>query len=249
MLEFPHAGQTAYLVGSGAGRACARWPSIAGGFDFALGILGLPRPWAYGIPWAATWALLHQEIIDGEDNSNNRFAVGQRLNQDWAQSGPLGGPAHMDLPDLPPKKTVTYDQGLREWRRFEALDDPVTETEKRISALGLCSLAETGLCRVCWVSIPYGHCPLARPSAYGANHWPFGPLRRRIPPLCLRRFIRPSTTLIIQPRCPASAGHGTGIGGPDLPAGSIAINLRMILIFVGGRLAAVHEMDKALSTA
>jgi len=56
---------------------------LLAGFDFSFAYpagfaarLGLD-----GAPWLAVWRLLAREIVDGEDNQNNRFAVAAELNR------------------------------------------------------------------------------------------------------------------------------------------------------------------------
>lgn len=92
------------------------------GFDFPLGypegfarrLTGLPRA-------AAVWAWLAGAITDGPDNRNNRFAVAAAINRALGGPGPFWGrPAHLDLPDLPARKTIDYAAlGLAERRQVE----------------------------------------------------------------------------------------------------------------------------------
>ena len=96
---------------------------LLAGFDFAF---GYPRGFAAalglsGVAWAATWKHLAALIEDGPRNQNNRFRVADDLNRRLGLRAVFWGrPAHLDLPYLPARKTVTYDQGLSEWRAFEA---------------------------------------------------------------------------------------------------------------------------------
>ncbi len=96
---------------------------LLAGFDFAF---GYPRGFAAalglkGTPWAATWVHLAALIEDGRRNQNNRFQVANDFNRRLGSRAVFWGrPAHLDLPYLPARKTVIYDQGLNEWRAFEA---------------------------------------------------------------------------------------------------------------------------------
>jgi precorrin-8X/cobalt-precorrin-8 methylmutase len=65
------------------GAELAAGRSVLAGFDFPFGYprgfaarLGLPAP-----SWRAVWQLLADELADGPDNANNRFAVAAALNQ------------------------------------------------------------------------------------------------------------------------------------------------------------------------
>ncbi|MBI3514333.1 MAG: cobalamin biosynthesis protein CbiG [Proteobacteria bacterium] len=61
---------------------CAGRRLIAGfdfSFAYAAGFAG--RLGLTGEPWRAVWKLLAREIVDSEDNANNRFAVAAALNQ------------------------------------------------------------------------------------------------------------------------------------------------------------------------
>ena len=97
---------------------------LLAGFDFAF---GYPRGFAdalglKGRPWEAIWALFYDEIQDAPTNANNRFEVAQRFNRRLGDQAPFWGrPKHLNLPDLPARKQVTYDKGLSEWRLFERL--------------------------------------------------------------------------------------------------------------------------------
>ncbi len=111
---------------------------LLAGFDFAF---GYPRGFAQalglrGVPWDATWRYFAKLIQDAPNNKNNRFQVADALNQQLgAQAVFWGRPAHLDLPNLPARKTVRYDQGLVEWRAFEALGRARVQGKRRISGM------------------------------------------------------------------------------------------------------------------
>lgn len=93
------------------------------GVDFSLGYptgtsaaLGLS-----GVPWRATWELLHDLVVDRENNSNNRFDVASALNRrvGTQRPGPFWG--------CPPARATTWltstkvpSDPLPQWRAVEA---------------------------------------------------------------------------------------------------------------------------------
>ncbi|MEM7508396.1 MAG: precorrin-8X methylmutase [Pseudomonadota bacterium] len=84
-----------------AERAAGR--RVLAGFDFPF---GYPRGFAEqltGEPHAlAVWDWLAREVIDGPDNSNNRFDVAEKINDHFDGTGPFWGrPAHWDHPGVP----------------------------------------------------------------------------------------------------------------------------------------------------
>lgn len=94
------------------------------GFDFPM---GLPTGFAArltGTPAAtAVWDWLHQHIVDGPDNANNRFEVADQVNRLMDGGGPFWGrPAGTNLAHLPATKAVDYATlGLTERRAVERL--------------------------------------------------------------------------------------------------------------------------------
>ncbi|WP_299646235.1 molybdopterin-binding protein [uncultured Jannaschia sp.] len=87
-------------------------------FDFAMGFpAGLAAHLTGRSEALALWDWLAEQIEDGPDNANNRFAVGQAINRSLPGTGPFWGrPAHLDLPDLPPTRAVV-DHPLTAMRR------------------------------------------------------------------------------------------------------------------------------------
>lgn len=120
------------------GRHLTLGARLLAGFDFAF---GYPRGFARalgleGVPWSATWQRLSVQIEDAPNNHNNRFQVADGLNRQLGPMAPFWGrPAHLDLPNLPAKKTVRYDQGLAEWRAFEAKGRTKVSGKRRISGM------------------------------------------------------------------------------------------------------------------
>lgn len=96
------------------------------GFDFPM---GYPAGFAARLTGhqsaQSVWAWLHDHITDADDNSNNRFDVAARMNRliGGNSGGPFWGrPAHLQLADLPMRKTVDYAAlGLTERRRVETV--------------------------------------------------------------------------------------------------------------------------------
>lgn len=94
------------------------------GFDFAFGYptgfaaaLGLT-----GRPWKSTWKYLERALIDSPNNENNRFEVANAINKQLGDKAVFWGRPHqLNLPFLPTKKNICYDNGIKEWRQFEAL--------------------------------------------------------------------------------------------------------------------------------
>ncbi len=94
------------------------------GFDFAFGYprgmgaaLGLD-----GLIWRKTWERLGRDLIDGEDNANNRFAVAADINRTcFDGEGPFWGypPAHEGrYPGLPFRKPTRYGVAYPPERRL-----------------------------------------------------------------------------------------------------------------------------------
>lgn len=105
---------------------CAEITSGAGrlliGFDFPM---GYPQGFAIQLTGTASavsvWQWLAKNLEDAADNRNNRFALAARINRQLGATGPFWGrPQHMNLPDLPARKTVDYAAlGFAERRRVE----------------------------------------------------------------------------------------------------------------------------------
>ena len=70
------------------------------GFDFSF---GYPTGFASavageGAGWSEVWSLLSDELIDGDDNSNNRFEVAAELNRSLDGEGPFWGHPGREAP-------------------------------------------------------------------------------------------------------------------------------------------------------
>ncbi|WP_102109047.1 gephyrin-like molybdotransferase Glp [Oceaniglobus roseus] len=97
---------------------------VLAGFDFPF---GYPRGFAERVTGSrdplALWDWLARAIEDREDNSNNRFEVAAALNAMFPDHLPFWGrPAHLDLPDLSPRKDrAHYDERLAERRAIETV--------------------------------------------------------------------------------------------------------------------------------
>lgn len=94
---------------------------VLAGFDFPFG-------WPRGLARAVTgddaalglWAWLAEAVEDAPDNSNNRFAVAERLNAMLPGVGPFWGrPATADHPGVPEKGRARDGHGLPERRLVE----------------------------------------------------------------------------------------------------------------------------------
>jgi molybdopterin molybdotransferase len=94
---------------------------VLAGFDFPF---GYPRGFARAVTGSddplGLWQHLAQRIEDGDDNSNNRWAVAAALNDCFPRVGPFWGcpPTHHDL-RLPHKGSLRSFKGLPERRRVE----------------------------------------------------------------------------------------------------------------------------------
>ena len=91
------------------------------GFDFAF---GYPASFSKGVTFSSNpfsiWEYLNHEVIDGEDNSNNRFEVAQGLNSKFDGLGPFWGcPQNLYLDGLPHKGNDRSSHGLSEFRLCE----------------------------------------------------------------------------------------------------------------------------------
>lgn len=91
------------------------------GFDFPF---GYPAGFAAKVTGrssaVAVWGWLEREIIDGDDNANNRFEVAANLNARFPGLGPFWGrPAHIDAKSVPEKGTHRGGHGLPERRAVE----------------------------------------------------------------------------------------------------------------------------------
>jgi precorrin-8X/cobalt-precorrin-8 methylmutase len=92
------------------------------GFDFALGYPEgfAARMFKPGSSWRAVWGAISEEIVDDDDNGNNRFPAAARLSERAGMSpGPFWGcPADRAVGALRATKPATF-MGLPEFRLAE----------------------------------------------------------------------------------------------------------------------------------
>ncbi|WP_054008983.1 hypothetical protein [Cypionkella psychrotolerans] len=101
--------------------------SLLIGCDFPM---GYPKGFAARLTGTASaravWAWLAEHIEDAPNNGNNRFQIAAQINRQFATAtskGPFWGrPASLNLPDLPPTKSINYNVlTLPERREVETL--------------------------------------------------------------------------------------------------------------------------------
>ena len=93
---------------------------VLAGFDFAFGYpQGLARALAPDADWRDVWAYMHDNLVDGPDNANNRFDVAAGLNRLFDGQGPFwGNGLSRDIPDLPRRKPQGWGDELPMNRRL-----------------------------------------------------------------------------------------------------------------------------------
>lgn len=91
------------------------------GFDFGFGYPpGFAERLTGRAEALAVWDWLDEQITDGPDNANNRFAVAARINTQFDGTGPFWGcPAGVNLPGLPAKGNLRHGHGLSDRRAVE----------------------------------------------------------------------------------------------------------------------------------
>jgi len=93
---------------------------VLAGFDFAFGYpAALARALAPDADWRTVWTYLHDHLVDGADNANNRFSLAAGLNGLFDGQGPFwGNGLSRDIPDLPRRKPQGWGDTLPENRRL-----------------------------------------------------------------------------------------------------------------------------------
>lgn len=139
------------------------------GFDFPMGYpAGFAARLTGHAAASAVWHWLADQISDGPDNRNNRFAIAAAINRQFGGGPFWGRPATLDLPDLPPRKTVDYARlGLPERRRVEQAVPRAQPVWKLFTTGSVGSQSLMGLPMIARLA--------ARP---GISVWPFHPPAR-----------------------------------------------------------------------
>ena len=93
---------------------------VLAGFDFAFGYPeGLSHALAPDADWRHVWAFMHENLMDGPDNANNRFDMAALLNRRFDGQGPFwGNGLSRDIPDLPRRKPQGWGDNLPLNRRL-----------------------------------------------------------------------------------------------------------------------------------
>jgi precorrin-8X/cobalt-precorrin-8 methylmutase len=93
---------------------------VLAGFDFAFGYPeGLSHALAPDADWRHVWAFMHENLMDGPDNTNNRFDMAAALNRRFDGQGPFwGNGLSRDIPDLPRRKPQGWGDNLPLNRRL-----------------------------------------------------------------------------------------------------------------------------------
>jgi len=84
------------------------------GFDFAFGYpQGFSKALGPQADWRDVWALIASEVVDNDDNSNNRFDAAAKLNTMFQTEGPFwGNGLKRDIVGLPRKKPIGWGDTL-----------------------------------------------------------------------------------------------------------------------------------------
>lgn len=111
---------------------------VLAGFDFAFGYpAGLARALGQGADWRTVWAYLHDHLIDGPDNANNRFDLAAVLNARFPGDGPFwGNGLARDIPGLPRRKPTGWGEHLPQNRRLADTLAPGAQEVWKLSGAG-----------------------------------------------------------------------------------------------------------------
>lgn len=121
------------------------------GFDFAFGYpQGFSKALGPQADWRDVWALIADEIVDGDDNSNNRFDTAAKLNAMFETDGPFwGNGLSRDIAGLPRKKPTGWSDTLpANKRRAETCATNAQEVWKLSGAGSVGGQALTGIAQL-----------------------------------------------------------------------------------------------------
>ncbi len=121
------------------------------GFDFPFGYPAGTAQRIAGTPdWSALWGVIHERIIDRDDNFNNRFEVAGRMNREELADAPMfwARPTSQVIPGLQPTKPVPYPTLLDEFRVCEKRAQPAQPVWKLTYAGSVGGQTLTGMARL-----------------------------------------------------------------------------------------------------
>lgn len=116
---------------------------------------------------SALWQWFARNVVDRDDNSNNRFALADRINETLGGTGPFWGRPHrLNLSSLPEKGTDRRNQPFAEKRMVEVLEPKAQSVWKLYTTGSVGSQAMLGIARLARLRHRFGSdCAV----------WPFEP--------------------------------------------------------------------------
>ena len=146
--------------------ALARGEVFFLGFDFSFGYpMGFVPAVTGQADAKSIWHYFKRHVQDGQDNSNNRFAVADQINARLSGVGPFWGcPANQQFDHLPHKGSARRDHGFGEYRATEIASKTAQSSWKLFTTGSVGSQAILGMTYLAKLMDRYGA---------AAHFWPF----------------------------------------------------------------------------
>ena len=146
--------------------ALARGEVFFLGFDFSFGYpMGFVPAVTGQADAKSIWHYFKRHVQDGQDNSNNRFAVADQINARLSGVGPFWGcPANQQFDHLPHKGSARRDHGFGEYRATETASKTAQSSWKLFTTGSVGSQAILGMTYLAKLMDRYGA---------AAHFWPF----------------------------------------------------------------------------
>ena len=146
--------------------ALARGEVFFLGFDFSFGYpMGFVPAVTGQVDAKSIWHYFKRHVQDGQDNSNNRFAVADQINARLSGVGPFWGcPANQQFDHLPHKGSARRDHGFGEYRATEIASKTAQSSWKLFTTGSVGSQAVLGMTYLAKLMDRYGA---------AAHFWPF----------------------------------------------------------------------------
>ena len=146
--------------------ALARGEVFFLGFDFSFGYpMGFVPAVTGQADAKSIWHYFKRHVQDGQDNSNNRFAVADQINARLSGVGPFWGcPANQQFDHLPHKGSARRDHGFGEYRATEIASKTAQSSWKLFTTGSVGSQAVLGMTYLAKLMDRYGA---------AAHFWPF----------------------------------------------------------------------------
>lgn len=146
--------------------ALARGEVFFLGFDFSFGYpMGFVPAVTGQADAKSIWHYFKRHVQDGQDNSNNRFAVADQINARLSGVGPFWGcPANQQFDHLPHKGSARRDHGFGEYRATETASKTAQSSWKLFTTGSVGSQAVLGMTYLAKLMDRYGA---------AAHFWPF----------------------------------------------------------------------------